>query len=312
MFCPNCGKEIKDNVKFCPICGEATGKKPAGDHKKGVMPLGANQKLSVKIPAAKIPAVKLPTAQSASRTLPLKEPRKLVLPLAAVVLVLILISGISFLMKPRLKDEKAKEIVAQYFETHEEYEESEDQYRECFRYMVNDLTRQLSSNLSSVLSSFVDTRKVDVNAMSQDIGSMLSDYFSNDSNQITLGEAVIAEAEYEVGEVVKKDGVVSVEVTVTGLNIGEVNRQLISDSVSGQGLANLVIKLAGGGLLGSVADVAGGDISFLLDGFVRKAKNVDEKNSCTGTIEFEYNKKTKEWEISRADSKLLDTYFGID
>lgn len=311
MFCPNCGKEIKDNVKFCPMCGAATGKKPAGDHTKGGAFLGANQKISVKIPTAKNPKAKLPTAQSASRSLPFKNPKKLALPLAAVLLVLVLISGISFMMKPRLKDAKAKEMVAQYFETHEEYEESGDQYRECFQYMVNDLTRQLSSKLSSLISGFVDTSRVDINAMSQEIGTALSDYFSNSSNQIALGEAVISEAKYEVGSVVKKDGVVSVEVTVTGLDIGEVNRQLISDSVSVQGLVSIAIKFAGGGFLSSAIDVAEGDISFLLDGFIKKAKSVNEKSTYIGTIEFEYNKEAKEWEISHADSKLLDAYFGI-
>lgn len=25
MFCKNCGKEIKNNVKFCPYCGKDTG-----------------------------------------------------------------------------------------------------------------------------------------------------------------------------------------------------------------------------------------------------------------------------------------------
>lgn len=302
MFCPNCGKQIKDNIKFCPECGAPTGKKPSGDHKKGTEPLGANPKL----------AVKLPTVKADSSFLAGKNLKRAILPAAAVVLVIILISGAAFLMKPRLKDEKAKEIVAEYFQTHEDYDESEEQYRECFRYMVNDLTRQLSGKLSSVLSGFVDMSKVNIDAMSGQIGSMLSDYFSDSSNQITLGEAMIAQSEYEVGEVVKKDGVVSVEVTVTSVDIGEVNRQMISDSVSVQGFVNLAMKLAGGGILGSVADIAGGDISFLLDGFVKKTKTVDEKNTCTGIIQFEYNKKTKEWEISRADTKLLDAYFGID
>lgn len=302
MFCPNCGNQIKDNIKFCPVCGTAIGKKPSGDHKKGTGPLGTNQKLSVK----------LPTVKAISPLLAGKNLKRAMLPAAAVILVIILVSGVVFLTKPRLKNGKAKEIIAEYFQTHEDYNESENQYRECFQYVVNDLTKQLSEKLSSVLSGFVDISRINIDAMSGQIGSMLSDYFSDSSNQITLGEAMIAQSEYEVGKVVKKDGVVSVKVTVTSVDIGEVNRQLISDSVSAEGFANLAMKLVGGGIWGNVADIAGGDISFLLDGFVKKTKTVDKKNTCTGTIQFEYNKKTKEWEIIRADTKLLDAYFGID
>lgn len=35
MFCEKCGKEIKDNVKFCPFCGN----KVSG--KSGIPPGGA-------------------------------------------------------------------------------------------------------------------------------------------------------------------------------------------------------------------------------------------------------------------------------
>ena len=49
MYCINCGKELPDDAKFCPGCGNKIGSKPKAD---------------VKMPDFKMPDVKIPDFSS--------------------------------------------------------------------------------------------------------------------------------------------------------------------------------------------------------------------------------------------------------
>lgn len=304
MFCPKCGGEIKDGAKFCPVCGAAAGRKPAK---------GTGGKSAPKLTKAVADAVETlsgtaPARKDERRATLLRDRRIL---MAVVFGVVILLAAV-FLFQPRLKEEDAQKLVKAYFEESQEYSGNANQYAACFQYTVNDLTRQLSGNLTSMLSSWgMDTSKMDVNTITTQIGSLLSDYFSDASNQMTLAEAILEKSTFEAGKVEKKGGAVTMEITVTSLDITEINRQLLQDSVSVNGFVRMAMKFVGGGWLESIVDVAGGDISFVMDSFLDKVETVDKTNTYTGTIEFKYNREKKAWEISDVGPGILDAYYGI-
>lgn len=83
------------------------------------------------------------------------------------------------------------------------------------------------------------------------------------------------------------------EVTVSSLDISEVNSLMLEDSVSSQGIIKMAVRFAlggSGGLLGSLGNLVVGDMSFILDEFMKKAPLAQERNSCTGEIELKYDK----------------------
>lgn len=47
MYCPNCGKELPGDAKFCPQCGKQTGPTPAPTVKPSALPAAINPKLLI-------------------------------------------------------------------------------------------------------------------------------------------------------------------------------------------------------------------------------------------------------------------------
>lgn len=74
MYCINCGKELPDDAKFCPGCGNKIGSKPKAD---------------VKMPDFKMPDVKIPDFSNYIKAV--KIPKKILVPAAAGIAAIILI-----------------------------------------------------------------------------------------------------------------------------------------------------------------------------------------------------------------------------
>ena len=79
MYCINCGKELPDDAKFCPGCGNKIGSKPKADVK---MP-------DFKMPDFKMPDVKIPDFSNFIKAV--KIPKKILVPAAAGIAAIILI-----------------------------------------------------------------------------------------------------------------------------------------------------------------------------------------------------------------------------
>lgn len=336
MFCPKCGEEVKDRAKFCPSCGAETGRRaPEGGNGRPAAPgavSGAGQAAgkavgsALKALPANIPRAQATAGGSAQATAggsarakgqagagaPPNRLAKLAIPAAAALIVVILIVCAT---RPRLKEAQAKELVGAWFEEQTEYASGQARYEACFRRAVTDLTSQLSGKLVSIMEGAgIDAGGFDAQGAAGGIGDMMASYYSNSAGQVSLVEAVTSRSGFKVGKVEKEDGAVSVQVTVTGVDIAEVNRLLLNDAVSVQGIAKIAAQFVfggKGGFIGNIASAAGGDISFILDGFVEKARTAEVSEAFTGRVTFEYNRETKEWEISSADPGLLDAWYGI-
>lgn len=96
MYCINCGKELPDDAKFCPGCGNKIGSKPKAD---------------VKMPDFKMPDVKIPDFSNYIKAV--KIPKKILVPAAAgiaaiilIILSIVLFSSI-FSSKAKLPDRKS-------------------------------------------------------------------------------------------------------------------------------------------------------------------------------------------------------------
>lgn len=327
MFCPKCGGEVKDGAKFCPSCGAETGRRaPEGGKGRPAAPgavsgsgaaAGKAEGSALKALSANIPRAQAAPAGSAAKGpggagAPPKRLLKLAIPAAAALLAVLLIVCVT---RPRLKEAQAKELVGAWFEEQTEYASGQARYEACFRRAVTDLTSQLSGKLVSIVEGVgIDTGGFDVQGAAGGIGDMLASYCSDPAGQVPLVEAVTSRSGFKVGKVEKKDGAVSAQVTVTGVDIAEVSHLLLDDAVSAQGIAKIAAQFAfggKGGFIGNIASAAGGDISFILDGFVEKARTAEASEAFTGRVTFEYNRETKEWEISSADPGLLDAWYGI-
>lgn len=281
MFCPKCGNEVKDGVQFCPKCGG----KMREDQK-----IVKNIKKQKTLPAIRMPQIPVKAAAG-------------ILGAVLVIALIIVLSG------PRVGKIDTQMLMTQYFEEHTEFEENKSQYRSCFRYVVNDLTDQLSADAGNMLGRMgADTLSANVQEVSSQLGQLLSGYFSNDENQKQLAETVMKGSYFEAGKAKKKDGVVYAEVSVRYLDISDINSQVIEESVN---LSELVSLIKNGNIWINALGAVTGDASFILDRFEEIAADSLSDNICTGTVEFTYNKKEKQWEISHVDGKLLDAYFGI-
>lgn len=279
MFCPKCGSNVKEGVKFCPKCGA--------------------QMENKKDSSEPVPKKKVPLIAGAAVIL-------------AVIAIVLLFSS---LMRPKIKDSDVNELVGEYFQENTTYMGGEAQYRRCFEYMSSDLINKLTEKIKPMLSTAgVDLDSDASKTMLGNISNMLSEFFSNSENQITLANGICSASSYKA-EKAKRDGDHFVaQVTVSGIDISEVNGMVIDDTVSIQGFVKLGLSYVfsgKGGLVGNTVKMASGDISFILDGFLGKVALADNRHTYTGEVEFEYDKKNKEWTISYVDPKLLDAYFGI-
>lgn len=203
-----------------------------------------------------------------------------------------------------------------YFEEHTGYGTSnQEQYQDCFRYAVNDMTLQLSGKMAFLLDSVgVSTDGVDLERVSSQVGDKISGYFSRSDNQIVLVDEVLAHSSCKVGKIQKDGDRATAEVTVTSLDISDVNRLLIDDTVSVQKFAALAVQFILGNkkdFIGNLVDVASGDLSFVLDGFVEKAGEAKGRKTYAGQAEFIYDRESGEWSIDRMDEGLLEAYYGI-
>ena len=87
MFCPKCGKQVTENVKFCPYCG-------------GEMPTGTSRPAAA--PASDMPAVPTPAPDAPVPAPPArKAPKGLLIGIAAVV-VIALVAAVAVFALPKL------------------------------------------------------------------------------------------------------------------------------------------------------------------------------------------------------------------
>lgn len=308
MFCPKCGREIKNDAEFCSKCGariracnETEKIEQMTDiHKVAPgMIKGKRSEQSDRVQKPALPKIKL-------------DPKFAV----AVGVIAVLVLAVSFLMKPKTDDINAQALLEEYFRENTEYSINPETHQKCLEYMVSDLTETLTEKLFNLLTKAgVDIDSSQSRQLSSEIGDALSQYFSNPENQVTLAEEIYKRSSFKVGKPEKNRDVYSAEVTVSSLKISEVNEAMINDSVSIKGLVNLAAQFffgGKGGIIGNVTNMATGDISFIVDAFEKKVRIVDNHHEYTGTVEFQYDKENERWYISQVDTGLLDAYFGLN
>lgn len=296
MFCPKCGHEIKAGAAFCPKCGarQPGGGSSAGDSRVVSRPGGLSAVSRPKaLPSGKIPG------------------KALVAAAAAVVVVMAF-----FLFRPgRTAGTDAQDVVQEYFAEQMDYAGNQRLYEECLRYMVSDLSSQLASELGDALEEEgVPVTREEVSQAADAVGTALSSYFNDSSNQAALAKTVTSYAKVKAGKAKKKGGSMRVKVTVTGLDIRGVNALLIEDNASSEGLVKLASRfiLSGaGGFFGNLGNAAAGDLSFVLDAFAQKASQAGSLEPCTGEVLLEYDKESEEWVVSEVEEGLKRAYFGL-
>ncbi len=286
MFCPKCGGAVKDGAGFCPKCGaKVQGGGSAGpDRPKSPWKAGW-------------------------KTICLAGCGAAAVLLAALLLLVPLKAGGG-------SEIRGKELMDAYFESHTGYGASnQDLYQDCFRYAVHDMSLQLSNKMAFLLESAgVDTGNVDLEQASSWVGDKILVYFSHSDNQIRLVDEVLSHSSCKVGDIQKEGGRAYAKVTVNSLDISDVNRILIDDSVSIPKFASLAVQFVLEGelqWLGGLADLASGDLSFILDGFVEKAGEAKGRKTYIGQVEFVYDQESGEWGVGNVDEGLLEAYYGM-
>ena len=239
-----------------------------------------------------------------------------VISIVAAVILAAIVFGAFFLWRSG-NDIDGQRLLEDYFEENTGYTFHEEQYQECYRYAINDMVRQLSGKMVYLLESAgLSADGVDTDEIAELAGDKISGYFSRSDNQITLVDAVLSRSSAKVGKIKRNGDTATAEVTVTSVDITDVNRMLIDDSVSVQKFAvlaaQLVLERTPGVGVEWIKNLIKGDLSFVLDGFVENAKKTKCEKSYVGQVEFQYHKDTGEWSICSKDEGLLKAYYGMD
>ncbi len=289
MYCPKCGNEIKNESSFCPKCG-------AQIHNRIQKP--ARQKIS---------SGKAPKINTAAFLVILQKYKVLLACGAALVFVLFFITRI---WDPTIPPLDAEAVMSVYLTEQVSYSKNKELYRECFTYETENLIDLTVEQLEPIFDRMgAPLKNNGTDSRINDVKDGITEYFSQKpENQKKLVQAITQYSEFHMVNENRKGKKVKANMNVNYLDLSAVNRNILEDSISFAGIGSLFLE---GVNLGTLADAAMGDMSFILDKFVEQASLTDERNSCTGAVEFIYDKKERCWKVDHMDKQLMRAYFGI-
>lgn len=294
MYCPKCGNEIKEGDLFCSKCGAKM-----INH----APKPADTKVSFN-------KVQTPN-KSDSVNINTESRKKHKSLLAGCAIFLIAVMLIARIWNPGLPALDADAVMEAYLEENIQYRNNKELYQKCFAYEAKDLTDQIADHLDSMLS-IIGFNKQSGDVSNGKIGEMkdnIIEYFSQrPENQEALVREITKYSDVQIENQKRKGKRVKADITVRFLDITEINRGMLENSMNAQTILSLLIRE---NYFGVAEGIATGDVSFILDKFVEEAERSDARNVYTGAVEFVYDKKEGCWKVDKMDKQVMNAYFGI-
>lgn len=295
MYCPQCGREIKTEVLFCPDCGTRLpekAKKRAGGHQ----PQPARLWLS----------------RQKKKTGGFRMRRFVPFWIGGAALFFMLFFCVLHMgnSAPAFAEQEQLRLLNEYLTEHLADEKQSGLYEACLSNEVDDLMGQLSARLSSLLESAgITIENSEKKELLRQIKHQFADYVKQKpENQAAFAYSVTEASRLEITGQKQKGKRLQSKVTVSYLDFSAVNQKLLQEAGSVSGIVKL---FAGGDLLSKLTGTAFGEAEALLEAFLDAAETTQERKSYTGTVEFLYNKETKEWEVSSVDRGIWQAYFAV-